>query len=82
MKVSRYEAPPESPIRDDGGVSILFVPDATYKVLSDEAAKRNLTVPALVALAVQAYLLPAGPAEPPEPRPPPGKSRPVLKRFV
>lgn len=64
------------------GVSILWVPDPTFKILSDAAAERNMSVTALISEAVSAYLLPkAEPKEEPEPPVPTGKKKPKLMRF-
>jgi hypothetical protein len=65
------------------GVSILWVPDPTFKILSDAAAERNMSVTALISEAVSAYLLPkpTPKAEEPEPLAPTGKKKPKLMRF-
>jgi hypothetical protein len=64
------------------GVSILWVPDPTFKILSDAAAERNMSVTALISAAVSAYLLPkAEPKEEPEPPAPTDKKKPKLMRF-
>ena len=64
------------------GVSILWVPDPTFKLLSDAAAERNMSVSALISEAVSAYLLPKDqmPKEPESPKPKSGK-KPKLMRF-
>lgn len=66
------------------GVSILWVPDPTFKILSDAAAERQMSVSTLITEAVSAYLL--GDSEAPkkaEPEPPKpvGKKKPKLMRF-
>lgn len=67
--------------KEGTGVSILWVPDPTFKILSDAAAERNMGVSALIAEAVAAYLLPKEEApKPPEPEPT-GKKKPKLMRF-
>jgi len=65
------------------GVSILWVPDPTFKILSDAAAERNMSVSALISEAVSAYLLPPKPQTPPEPAgpKPDGSKKPKLMRF-
>lgn len=66
------------------GVSILWVPDPTFKILSDAAAERNMSLTALISAAVSAYLLPKVELkdEPePEPEPTTGKKKPKLMRF-
>jgi hypothetical protein len=64
------------------GVSILWVPDPTFKILSDAAAERNMSVSTLIAEAVSAYLLPPKPQTPPESEPEPdGGRKPKLMRF-
>ena len=69
------------------GVSILWVPDPTFKILSDAAAERNMTVASLITEAVAAYLLGdvksarAEPPKPPESPKPAGKKKPKLMRF-
>lgn len=42
--------------QESTGISMLFVPDATFRLLSDEAAKRNMTVAQLLATALSVYL--------------------------
>jgi len=67
--------------RESTGVSILWVPDPTFKILSDVAAERNMSVSALISEAVAAYLMPkVEPQEPPKPEPT-GKKKPKLMRF-
>ena len=84
-KARRYT--PEQANQDLGGkestgVSILWVPDPTFKILSDAAAERNMSVTQLIAEAVSAYLLPKNqPQEPEPPKPPPTGKKPKLMRF-
>ena len=71
--------PPQSTSNAEGtGISILMVPDTTYRVLSDEAAKRNMTVSELVSVAVSSYLMGV---EKTSEDPPMPAVRPVMKGW-
>lgn len=63
------------------GISILMIPDVTYRFLSDEAAKRDRTVVQFIAEAVTAYI--SSPQEPQEidAEPYTAQMRPRLKGF-
>jgi hypothetical protein len=50
------QSEPSGDMRDAMGISILMIPDVTYKFLSDAAAARNMTVVQLIAEAVTAYV--------------------------
>jgi hypothetical protein len=69
--------------KESTGVSILWVPDPTFKILSDAAAERNMSVSSLIAEAVSAYLFPKGeePEQPKQPEPTVKKKKPKLMRF-
>jgi hypothetical protein len=63
------------------GLSLMFVPDSTFRQLSDAAAARNMTVPQLIGVALSAYLAPEAKAEAAEEKPPRERKAPTLKGY-
>ena len=83
-KAKRYSAPEDGHVADERGttgVSILFVPDKTFRLLSDAAAERGTSVAALIADAVDKYLNPPQPTKQEDLPEPARRGKPVLKGF-